>query len=192
MSAGRFEITEILGAGAYAVVCVAVDADTGSQVALKILRKESRNDVDAVDRLRDEARILMALRHPNIPAVTELLDYDGRPVVVMEHVRGVACDVLRKAIGEALTPGMVLQLAGQVAVGLDYAWNTPDADEPMRIVHRDLKPSNVVLSQDGVVKIIDFGIAKGSFDGRAAKSLFVVHGSQGYEAPERWLGVGEG
>ncbi len=183
MSEGRFTIQQVLGAGAYAVVCVAHDASLGHTVALKIPRLAAQRDLGALERLRDEGRILTELQHPNIASAYEVLDYDGLPVLVMEHVQGSSLEDVCDRHGPLPTP-LAIQMVGQAAMGLEFAWSGSGADG-LHIVHRDIKPANVLLATDGTIRIIDFGIAKGSFKGREAKSVFVVQGSAGFDAPER-------
>ncbi len=185
MGDGRFDILELLGAGAFAVVCAAEDRDTGRVVALKVLRGRVRDDPDAVRRLCDEGRILARLDHPNIARGIEVLEYAASPVVVSELVEGVSLDPVVQEVGP-LPEDIAAAIGLRVARALAFAWEAPDEDgRPMRIVHRDLKPNNVLLSPTGGVKVIDFGIAKGEFADRRAKSLFAVQGTAGYEAPER-------
>jgi len=181
-----FEILEIPGAGATATVCVARD-DTGQMVALKVLREDFAGDRDVLTRTRDEARMLHRLDHPNIVRVNGLLSRGGRPVVVMEWVEGCS---LRKVLDHtraALPIAIAVEAAREIANALEAAFNCPSAKngEPMRIVHRDVKPTHILVSVDGRVKLTDFGIAKGVFEDREAVSLYMVHGSWGYMAPER-------
>jgi len=181
-----FEIVEIPGAGATATVCVARD-DTGQMVALKVLREDFVRDRDVLTRTRDEARMLHRLHHPNIVRVNGLLSRGGRPVVVMEWVEGCSLRKVLDHTRHGLPVEIAVEAVREIANALEAAFNCPSAknNEPMRIVHRDVKPSHILVSVEGRVKLTDFGIAKGVFDDREAVSLYMVHGSWGYMAPER-------
>lgn len=185
MDDGRFELLDVLGAGAFALVCTAVDRPTGRTVALKVLRRDLRSDPEAVARLQDEGRILMRLDHPNVARCLELLTYEAQPVLVIELVEGASLDHVQRAVPR-LPLGVAAAIGARVGRGVAHAWTAPGPDgRPMRVVHRDLKPNNVLLAQDGGVKVIDFGIARAAFDGRRAKSIFLVQGTAGFDAPER-------
>lgn len=190
----QFQVTEIVGAGRWGVVCVVRDVGrpNAKRVVLKVLREELRRNRASMQRLRDEARILARLRHPNLVRVHRLLDLGDRPVVVMEWVDGPNIDELLALHPGGLAPDVALRIGRDVAAGLDYAWNAVVADTPMHVMHRDLKPANVVLSVDGDVKIVDFGLAKGAFTDREARTeaSLVVLGSRTYAAPELYDGEG--
>lgn len=188
MDIGRFHIVSVLGTGSHGVVCLARDfADASSEpVALKVLNQPPDDDVSMLARLRDEARILAWLCHPNIVEVHRLLEKDERPVVVMEYVPGASILELVERWG-ALPLPVAITVAHQVAQALEAAHDTPGPDgRPMRIVHRDVKPANLLVAVDGRVKILDFGIAAADFADREAWDREgEVWGTRGYMAPER-------
>lgn len=192
MSQGLFRIDKILGGGAHALVCLVHDASgvRKEPVVLKVARKEHLNNVGILDRMRDEGRILTRLRHPNILRVYRVLDYDGRPVIEMEFLAGVSLDRLLKKPNKTLPVGICLQIVRDVAKALDVAYNGSFdvGGQPMNIIHRDVKPENIVLVRTGQVKVVDFGVAKGEFADRQAKSLYLAPGSQGFVPPERFEG----
>jgi serine/threonine protein kinase len=190
LSQGRFELVEVLGKGAFAAVCVARDRlrSRNPLVALKVLREEHLTNASAINRFRDEARILAQLDHPTIVRVEELLDYDGKPVMVMEYVRGATLEELCLGRFKGHVPTReVLEVLRQVANALEAAWarNYGPRGDPLRIIHRDVKPANIMLDIAGDVRLLDFGIAKGEFTDRRAKSLYNVSGTVGYDPPER-------
>lgn len=190
---GPFEILEILGEGSFGTVCVArVTGDPlRRKVALKILKGAYASNRKILNRTRDEARLLSRISHPNIVRVERLMDVGGRPVVVMEHVRGVSLDRLLLRFKEGLPGSIAIEVTRQTCLALHVAYNETSTEDgrPMRVIHRDMKPSNIMLSVHGEVKVVDFGIAKGDFEGREAETESVVMGSRPYMAPERLDGV---
>jgi serine/threonine-protein kinase len=147
------------------------------QVAIKILT--SVIDADARERLLREARAAAALSHPNICIVHEIAEYDGRPFIVMEHVDGRPLSALA---GAALPPSTVVRYGVQIADALAHA-------HERGIIHRDLKGANLILTAEGRVKVLDFGIATLSGDAataatRAATTPGIVAATAGYIAPE--------
>ncbi len=194
-AAGPFEILEILGEGSFGTVCVArVTGDPlRRKVALKILKGAYTRNQKILNRTRDEARLLSRINHPNIVRVERLMDVGGRPVVVMEHIQGVSLDQLLLRFKDGLPASIAIEVVRQTCLALHVAYNEAVGDDgrPMRIIHRDIKPSNVLLSIHGEVKVVDFGIAKGEFEGREADTQSVVMGSRPYMAPERLDGISD-
>ena len=194
-AAGPFEVLEILGEGSFGTVCVArVSSDPlRRKVALKILKGAYATNDKILNRTRDEARLLSRINHPNIVRVERLMEVSGRPVVVMEHVQGVSLDALLLRFKDGLPAAVALEMIRQtfLALHVAYAEAISDDGRPMRVIHRDIKPSNILLSIHGEVKVVDFGIAKGEFDGREARTESVVMGSRPYMAPERLDGVND-
>lgn len=195
-SAGPFEILEILGEGSFGTVCVArVSADPlRRKVALKILKGAYASNKKILNRTRDEARLLSRISHPNIVRVERLMEVGGRPVVVMEHVQGVSLDQLLLRFKDGLPGAIALEMVRQTCLALQvaYAEALGEDGRPLRVIHRDIKPSNVMMSIHGEVKVLDFGIARGEFEGREAQTESVVMGSRPYMAPERLDGVNDG
>jgi serine/threonine protein kinase len=156
LDARRFEIVGVLGKGAQGLVVLARDhADASSEpVALKLVSRDA--EPEAREQLRAEARVLAWLAHPNIVKVHRLLEKDGLPIVVMEHVDGASLEELI-ARGPLPIP-VALEVTRQVAIALDAANNASGRDgQPLRVVHGDVRPENVLLARDGRVKVINFG-----------------------------------
>jgi eukaryotic-like serine/threonine-protein kinase len=148
---GPYEIVSLLGAGGMGEVYRAKDTRLGRDVALKILRSDISGDPDRRARFEREAKTVAALSHPNIVSLFEVGSSDGLAYTVGELVDG---DVLRKQMGRGPLPvRQVVELATQLADGMAAAHSAG-------IVHRDLKPENVMVSRDGRVKILDFGLAR--------------------------------
>ncbi len=148
---GPYEILAPLGAGGMGEVYRARDPRLGREVALKVLPGEVTRDPDRLSRFEQEARAASALNHPNIITIYEVGLSDTTPFIAMELVDG---KTLRELSASGPMPvRRVIDIAAQVAEGLAKAHGAG-------IVHRDLKPENVMVSKDGYVKILDFGLAK--------------------------------
>jgi Protein kinase domain len=172
---GRYRIIRELGRGGMGVVHLAYDPLLDRQVALKVLPARLSDDANANRALAQEARTASATDHPNIATVHDVgQTSDGRWFIVMSHYAGVTVrELLRRG---ALPPARAVEIARQVAAGLAAAHEAG-------IVHRDIKPANILVTPDGVVKILDFGIARlasGFADGRATRA-----GTIAYMSPEQ-------
>jgi serine/threonine-protein kinase len=149
---GHYKILGALGAGGMGEVYLAQDTRLGRKIALKVLPREFTTDADRVRRFEQEARAASALSHPNVCVIHEIGDTeDGRRFITMEYIEGTT---LRQQLAhKRLTLMEALDVAIQIASGLAVA-------HAAGIVHRDIKPENVMLRDDGLVKVLDFGLAK--------------------------------
>jgi len=148
---GPYTILERIGAGGMGVVYKARDSKLGRLVALKLLAEGALAGSTARARLLREAQNASALNHPNIATIYEVGEHDGQVYIAMELVEG-------RALGNVIPPDgltneAVLRYGLQIAAALSHA-------HERGIVHRDLKPSNIVVTSDGHVKVLDFGLAK--------------------------------
>ncbi len=186
---GPFEILSPLGAGGMGEVYRARDSRLGRDVAVKVLPVELASDADRRKRFEQEARSASALNHPNIITIHDIGSSDSAFYIAMELVDG---KTLREVLGGGLLPTRkLLDLAVQAADGLAKAHSAG-------IVHRDLKPENLMVSKDGLVKILDFGLAKPVMAESKGGSALVtmaeetrpgtVLGTVGYMAPEQASG----
>ncbi|MCA9488684.1 MAG: serine/threonine protein kinase [Myxococcales bacterium] len=185
--AHAYQLMEICAAGTFGTVVVVRDLHRGRLVALKVLKEAHLNRPRVIARTRDEAAILSQIHHPNIVAVEGLVEIEERPVVVMEWVRGLSLETVLKHQQDGMPLAEALEVVRQATLALGAAYEAipPGGNAPMRIIHRDVKPSNMLLSVDGELKVVDFGIARGEFEGKEAKTLSMVLGARGYLAPER-------
>ena len=183
----ELQLERILAAGTYGWVCVVHDRTRGEQLAAKVLREEHVQNPKAVSRMRDEARLLANLDHPNIVRVYGIEEIDGRPVLLLEYVEGAPLDELLGTQPQGLPAPEAIEIARQTHEALHAAWRTPDRDtgQPVRVIHRDIKPGNLMLSSQGHVKVLDFGIAHGEMAGKESITVSMVLGAHGYLAPER-------
>ncbi|HWC97348.1 MAG TPA: protein kinase [Candidatus Sulfopaludibacter sp.] len=178
---GRYRVTDEIGSGGSGVVYAAWDETLNRKVALKVLRPEAAQNAELQKRLRWDARAASALQHPNIVVVHEVGSDGGADYVAMECIAG-------QTLARALKPGgmatrEVLRCAIQICRGLEAA-------HAAGIVHRDLKPGNVMITQQGVVKLLDFGLAKnidGGIDSKDAPQTVegTFAGTVAYVSPEQ-------
>jgi len=181
---GNFEIVELLGRGGMGEVYRARDARLKREVAIKVLPAAMARDPDRIARFEREARAASALNHPNIVSVHDIGCDNGIYWIATELVRG---DTLRRMIEAGPLPApKAVDIATQVANGLAAA-------HAAGLVHRDLKPDNIMVTRDGHVKILDFGLAKQrrTSEESTATDLTdegVVMGTAGYMAPEQVRG----
>src|SRR5450631_2865348 len=181
---GPYEIAAPLGVGGMAEVYRAKDTRLERAVAIKILPAAFSADSDRLHRFEQEARAASALNHPNIVTIYELGRDGSSHYIAMELVEG---QTLRVLLGSGLLPmRKVIEIAAQVAEGLTKAHEAG-------ITHRDLKPENLMLSHDGFVKILDFGLAKHAASSAehpdvtsaSLTGIGQVLGTLGYMSPEQ-------
>lgn len=184
-----YEVLACLGRGAFAEVYHArMRGPQGfvRDVALKVAR--SGVEFRTLARFRDEARILGLLRDPAVVAAAPPLLVDGRWVMVMDYVDGAT---VRQCLDHQTFSGRAaLELVGEVARVLDKAQHQAGPDgTPLALVHRDVKPRNLMVTAEGHVKVLDFGIARAEFPHREAMTIGTFVGTPGYIAPERLKGL---
>ncbi len=186
---GPYEILGPLGAGGMGEVYRARDSRLGRDVAIKVLPEAFARDAERLRRFETEARAVAALNHPNIVSVHDIGTHDGAPYLVSECLEG-------HSLGQELSSGPV-PLRRAVEYGTQVAQGLAAAHEK-GIIHRDLKPENIFVTQDGRVKILDFGLAKlaspdvvsneGATVEAQPTSAGAVLGTVGYMSPEQVKG----
>ena len=172
--ADRYEIIGKIGAGGMSDVYKAKDLTLGRFVAIKVLKPEFSEDVGFVTKFRTEAQSAAALQHPNIVNIYDVGSENGLHYIVMEYVEGITLKTYIEKKGQ-LSFKEAVSIAIQVGRGIEAAHNN-------QIIHRDIKPQNIMISTEGKVKVMDFGIA------RAASSNTIssdVMGSVHYSSPEQ-------
>lgn len=175
----RFELAEILGSGGMATVYRGWDREAGRPCAVKVLGDPLSRDEEFRRRFRREAEAARGLVHPGIVTVYGYGEAGGHHYIAMEYVAG---GTLRDLLGRAgrLPEAEALRVAAEVADALAYAHRRG-------VVHRDIKPHNILLTQDGHVKVADFGIAR-TLDGTYLTQAGTVMGSAHYLSPEQARG----
>ncbi|MEZ4316737.1 MAG: serine/threonine-protein kinase [Myxococcota bacterium] len=184
-----FTFDTCLGKGGFGEVYLATLTRPGGlekRVAVKVLKEDLRHADAAVQRLRDEGRMLAILDHPCILRVLEMTLIRGRVALVTEYIDGI--DLARCCRPNRLLPkSVVVGALGEVASALNCAWTTPSPEtgKPLKLIHRDVKPENIRIGRHGEVKLLDFGIARTTEMFRHAKTAQGdLPFTPGYAAPE--------
>lgn len=189
----RYTLTALLGEGGMARVFRAqMDGALGFKkpAAVKVVLRGSGEKGDTLRKqLVQEARLGGLLNHPNVVQTFDCGELGGFPFIAMELVEGVGLSDLIESTG-ALPATAVLDVAIQVARGLHHAHTATHEGQPLQIIHRDIKPSNILVRQDGVVKVMDFGIAKVSMSDALATESGTTKGTPSYMSPEQLAGKG--
>ncbi|MFD5827839.1 protein kinase [Lentzea sp. NPDC060358] len=172
--AGRYRLVSSIGQGSMGVVWQARDEQRDRVVALKLLSTDRRSP-EAVAQMLREGRVAGRLRHPHAIRVHEVVEHDGRPCLVLEYLPSRSLAALIAERG-ALPPGVVAAVGRQVASALAAA-------HAEGIVHRDVSTFNVLLAEDGIAKITDFGIARAVGEGTVTDARTIV-GTPAFLAPE--------
>jgi predicted Ser/Thr protein kinase len=178
---GAYRVEGLIGAGGMGVVYLALDEALQRQVALKTLLPALAADPEFVARFKREAQSAAALNHPNITQIYAIGQEGLIPFFAMELIRGRSLETLLKEKGP-LDPLEAAGYIGQAARGLQHA-------AEKKLIHRDVKPSNLMLADDGVVKITDFGLAKAARSATQLTATGEVLGSPGYISPEQAQGA---
>ncbi|MCL5278184.1 MAG: serine/threonine protein kinase, partial [Deltaproteobacteria bacterium] len=176
--AGRYKKIQKLGQGGMGVVWLAEDNTLERRIAIKELPLQFAHDREFKERFFREARLLARLTHPNIVQVYDIIEDSDAVYYTMEFVDGVSLDKTSKV--PRLSMSAIIDYALQILKGIEYAHS-------MKIIHRDLKPMNIMVRNDGVIKIADFGLAK--LMGSSPLTMAgTVMGSPMYMSPEQALG----
>ena len=186
----HYDVTALIGEGGMGQVYQATDTKLNRDVALKVLPDAFASDPERLARFQREAEVLASLNHPNIAAIHGLEEADGVRALVLELVEG---PTLADRIAQGPIPlDEALSIAKQIAEALEAAHEAG-------VIHRDLKPANVKVKADGIVKVLDFGLAK-ALDTTpqgdpsqsptmtaAATQMGVIMGTAAYMSPEQQL-----
>jgi formylglycine-generating enzyme required for sulfatase activity len=177
---GKYKIAEEIGRGGFAAVYKAIDTTLNRTVALKVLAAPPPGDSTFLERFWREARTAANLKHPNIVAIYEIAEIEGRYCLAMEFLPGRTLAQILKEEG-ALPPRQVAEITQQLASALDYA-------HARGFVHRDIKPSNVIIDDEGHVTLTDFGTVKPA-EGTKLTAPWMSIGTPEYMSPEQIGGL---
>lgn len=177
----RYEVKEMLGVGGMGMVFKAVDAELGEVIAIKTLKQEMLgNDPNALERFKGEIRLARKISHRNVVRTHDLGESGGVYFITMEYVEGKSLKDLIVSRGKLPIP-VTLTVAKQLCRALEVAH-----DEG--VIHRDIKPQNMVVQPDGVLKVMDFGIARLAKRQSGVTQQGMVVGTPDYMAPEQLMG----
>ncbi|HXT70298.1 MAG TPA: protein kinase [Vicinamibacterales bacterium] len=175
---GKYRILDRIGKGGMGTVYKAVDETLHREVAIKVLNAEL-NDPEVAKRFRSEAITVARLSHPGIATIYELFEHEGQWLMVMEFVRGETLENMVARMGP-LSAQRAAEFCMQALAALAHAHS-------MGVVHRDLKPANLMVTENGAVKVMDFGIARVSGGEQLTNAGFMM-GTPSYMAPEQVRG----
>jgi eukaryotic-like serine/threonine-protein kinase len=171
---GRYQVVRQIGHGGMGTLFLARDPVIDRLLAIKVIR-ESYDSIQLRDRFAREARAVGRLRHPNIVSIFDVGEHEGRPFIAMEFIPGeTLADMIRDGRPDAIAKR--LHLIEQLCAGLAHAHKAG-------IVHRDVKPANLMVDDDGILQIVDFGIARAHT--AAATRSGVLVGTLNYMSPEQ-------
>jgi len=174
--AGRYRIIEELGKGGMGKVYKATDIKINEKVALKLIMPEIASDKKTLERFGNELRIARKIVHKNVGRMFDINEEKGTHYITMEYISGQDLKGLIRQTGQ-LAIGTSLSIAKQVCEGLSEA-------HKIGVIHRDLKPSNIMIDREGIVRIMDFGIAR-SLKDKGITGAGVIMGTPDYMSPEQ-------
>jgi DNA-binding response OmpR family regulator len=178
--ANRYHIVRVVGRGGMGMVYKARDRELAEDIAIKTLRGNSVSaDPTVVERFKTEIRLARRISHPNVVRTHDLGEHDGAYYVTMEYVEGITVRDLIDMRGHLTVPS-TLGIAQQLASSLEVAHG-------QGVIHRDIKPQNMLLDSDGVLKVMDFGIARLAQHTSTLTQAGMVIGTPAYMAPEQLL-----
>jgi len=184
--AGQYRIVKKIGEGGMGIVYLAEDTEMANRkVAIKVLPPLLSRNTRAVENLRKEAITAISLNHPNIIRLYGFHSDGDIKFLVMEYIDGVTLEEkIFNSPSRKLTLDETIKIAGQTAIALDYAHTRKPS-----VFHRDLKPSNIMISDDGTVKLLDFGIAREMKDSYTRVTGQDTSGTLPYMSPQQLMGA---
>lgn len=199
-SFGKYTLLSHLAVGGMADVFLAQQkgpAGFEKECVIKRILPNLALDQGFVNMFLDEARIAARLSHPNIAQIFDLGQVDGDYFLALEYINGITLERILDTVHQkgtrALPWPIAVRIVANIAEGLDHAHRATDSSgQPLMLVHRDVSPSNIVVSWDGVAKILDFGIAKAAAHAKSSKvktEVGIIKGKVPYMSPEQLQGL---
>lgn len=187
---GAYQLMERIGVGSMAEVFLALERESGEPVAIKRLKPRLAGDEESVKMMRDGARLLARLDHPNLCRLHAWGHCDeGSCFLVMERITGVNLEALAPCLAPALRVPAAVHIVGELCAALDHVHALRDPDgEPAAVVHRALAPDNVMVGRDGRITLIGFSLAR-SRTRQTQTTPGIIKGRFGYMAPETARGL---
>tara|TARA_B100001250_G_scaffold412619_1_gene444353 strand:- start:7787 stop:8620 length:834 start_codon:yes stop_codon:yes gene_type:complete len=178
----QYEFIKEIGSGGSGVVNLAIDKHSGFLVAVKSLLDYHLKDKIIFDKFKVEANIYLMLNHPNIVSLKDFIIKDGTPHLVQEYVDSITLDEYINKVTGPIPTKRSIEIFKDIVYAIDYAHNKKiPIDGYEGVLHLDIKPGNVLVSKNGKIKIIDYGISKGINEDRDDK----IMGSPMYMSPEQ-------
>jgi HAMP domain-containing protein/predicted Ser/Thr protein kinase len=179
--AGRYDVKEILGVGGMGLVFKALDSELGEVIAIKVLKGDfASEDPSALERFKSEIRLARRISHRNVVRTHDFGEFAGTYYITMEYVEG-------KSLKDAIKNRGRLPVQATLTVGKQLCRALEVAHE-QGVIHRDIKPQNMVVEPDGVLKVMDFGIARMAKRTSGVTQVGMVVGTPEYMAPEQLMG----
>ncbi|MCX7921400.1 MAG: serine/threonine-protein kinase [Clostridia bacterium] len=176
---GKYRILKVLGKGGMGTVYLAENVKLGTLWAIKSINKQANSKIDILV----ESNILKQLNHPSLPRIFDILEDESNIYVIVDYIDGTPLDKELQNVGK-FPEETVVRWAKQICDVLIYL----HTHKPNPIIYRDMKPSNIILTREGSIKLIDFGIAREYKAGSESDTIYI--GTRGYAAPEQY-GAGQ-
>jgi serine/threonine protein kinase/5-hydroxyisourate hydrolase-like protein (transthyretin family) len=186
----RYQLLSVIKRGGFGIIYKGYDKVLGKDIAVKEINPGLLNEAQHIDRFQDEARHAAKLSHQNIVHIFDLVrTEENRFYIVMEYINGLDLSRLLKGCqlrNELIPQHLAIYIVAEVCKALDYAHSywSPDDREPLNLIHQDISPSNIMISNNGLVKLIDFGIATKQKRSLIEKNQMTFQGKFQYMSPE--------
>lgn len=188
---GKYTLRNKIATGGMAEIWLSEQQGPGGftkELVIKRILPHLASDARFVEMFLDEARLAAKLSHPNIVQIYDLGEADGSYFIAMEYIKGHDLEAIINqcnAFGERIDPGMAARIMADACAALDYAHTFADSNgHPLNLVHRDISPQNILVSEKGVVKLVDFGVAKAASSSHVTQAG-AIKGKFCYMSPEQ-------
>lgn len=186
----RYQLLSVIKRGGFGTIYKGYDSVLGKDIAVKEINEELLGDAWYIDQFQNEARQVARMNHQNIVHIFDLVKSDdGKFYIVMEYIDGLDLSKLLQECRKQNQPipqHLAIHIVAEICKALDYAHNCTDSEnnEPLDLVHQDISPSNIMISKNGTVKLIDFGIAGAQKKFMAEENNLTLQGKIQYMSPE--------